>query len=312
MLVSIIICTRNRAKFLSLCLDSIASSIRFVPDSSNCEIILVNNGSTDDTLSVVDQWSSANPDISLRVISEQKVGLSNARNTGMAAARGDIFIWTDDDCRMAPQYIIKALDYDAKDTAPVIRGGRIELGDKDDLPLTIKTSDQIARWSKADRSARVTSLCGSISGANIVVRRSVVDLLGPCDVRLGAGTRISGSEDTDYLCRAYTEGVIIEYVPDLVVFHFHGRRTKDQGRKLLKNYNVGAGAVYIKHVISNFDLFRPFIWNIKNARNEIRQSRNLYLPEYDLSYKNILVLNIYGMCLYIFYSVWDKLPLSAV
>lgn len=307
MLVSIIICTRNRSKILSACLDAIASAIRSVPDGNDCEIVLVNNGSTDDTSRVLDGWSHANPDIVLSVMFEEERGLSKARNVGLAAAKGDLLIWTDDDCSMDEQYIVKALYYDSKDVVPVIRGGRIELGDKSDLPLTIKTSDVIERWSNAKRSARTKPLCGAISGANIVVRRSVVDLLGPCDARLGAGAKISGSEDTDYLCRAYTRGVIIEYVPDLIVSHFHGRKTAEQARKLLINYNIGAGAVYIKHMLNDFDLFRPFIWNIKNALSEIKQSRNLYLPEYDLSYRNILVLNLYGMCLYAYYWVLGRI-----
>ncbi len=308
MLVSIIICTRNRANFLPDCLNTVAGAIRAVPnDTADCEIILVNNGSIDDTPLVLDKWSDTNPDILLRVISEQKAGLSNARNAGLIAAKGDLFIWTDDDCRMDNQYIVRALKYDANDTAPIIRGGRIELGDKADLPLTIKTSDAVERWSKANHSARSKPLCGVISGANIVVRRSVVDMLGLCDVRLGAGAKIAGSEDTDYICRAYTRGVIIEYVPDLIVSHFHGRKTKKEGLKLLKNYNIGAGAMYIKHMMNDFDLFRPFIWNIKNAISEIKQSRNLYLPEYSLSYKNILALNLYGMCLYAYYRVLDRI-----
>ena len=308
MLVSIIICTRNRVNSLPYCLNAVAAAIHEVPNGSNdCEIVLVNNGSTDNTLSVLVAWSISHPDISLRIVFEEKTGLSNARNAGCANAKGNLFIWTDDDCRMDNHYIITALKYDANDTVPIIRGGRIELGDKNDLPLTIKTSTVVERWSKADRSARSKPLSGSISGANIVVRRSIVDLIGLYDVHLGAGTKIAGSEDTDYLCRAYTKGVIIEYQPDLIVHHFHGRRTAEQGRKLLSNYNIGAGAVYIKHMFNDFDLFRPFIWNIKNTLSEIKQSRNLYLPEYDLSYRNILVLNLYGMCLYAYCRVLGRI-----
>jgi len=303
MLVSIIVCTRNRARYLSLCLDAVATSMRAVPESANCEIVLVDNGSTDDTQNVVTTWANAHKDIDLRIVREDNKGLSNARNAGLSASKGDLIIMTDDDCCMAQNYIVKAFEYDAKDVAPIIRGGRIELGDQNDLPLTIKTSDQVEHWSKGNRSAKSSPLCGAISGANIVIRRSTANIIGKFDPRLGAGARIAGSDDTDYLCRAYIKGIRIEYVPDLIVSHFHGRRTKDQGRKLLRGYNIGAGAIYIKHIFNDFDLFRPFMWNIKNAMNEIRQSKNLYLPEYDLSYKNVLVLNLYGMCLYLFYSI---------
>jgi len=307
MLVSIIICTRNRANFLHDCLSAIAAAIRMVPNGTDdCEIVLVNNGSVDHTVSALESWSNSSPDIILRIVGEEKAGLSNARNAGFASAKGYLLIWTDDDCHMDNQYIVTALKFDANDSTPIIRGGRIELGDENDLPLTIKTSTTVERWSKADKSARSKPLSGVISGANIVVRRSVVNLIGLCDVRLGAGVKIAGSEDTDYLCRAYTKGMIIEYVPDLVVYHFHRRRTAEQGQKLLTNYNIGAGAIYIKHIFNDFDLFRPFIWNIKNALNEIKQSRNLYLPEYNLSYKKIIALNIYGMFLYIRYLILNK------
>jgi len=91
----------------------------------------------------------------------------------------------------------------------------------------------------------------------------------------------------------------------MTVYHYHGRRAKQQGTRLLRNYNIGAGAVFIKFMFKEFDLCRPFFWNIKNAIKEIKQSRNLYLPEYDLSYKNVLVCNLYGMALYIGYAVID-------
>lgn len=301
MQISIIICTRNRAEDVTLCLDSVATSIRFAPDIL-CEIILVDNGSTDETQNVIKGWAENNQDIQLHSVVEPCVGLSRSRNTGLSVAKGDLLVFTDDDCRMDRHYISTAREYDLKDLTPVIRGGRIELGNPVDFPITIKVSDQIERWQKSEKPARNKPISGFISGANMMMRRSTASMLGKFDVLLGAGTNIAGSEDTDYLCRAYINGIDIEYVPDMIARHFHGRRTQEQAHQLLKNYSIGAGAIYIKYLFHDFDLFRPFIWNIKNAMNEIKQSDNLYLPEYGLSYKNIVAYNIYGMCLYIFYS----------
>ncbi len=94
-LISIIICTRDRAESLKETLRAVGETL--VPDDLDVEVLVVDNGSRDRTRRVVRQaklWGRAP-----RYVYEPRLGLSCARNTGMAAARGAVLLWTDDDVR---------------------------------------------------------------------------------------------------------------------------------------------------------------------------------------------------------------------
>ena len=59
MLISVIICTYNRADKIVKCLDSIHESLKNAPsvDAQNAEIVIVNNNSTDNTVDIIEQWT---------------------------------------------------------------------------------------------------------------------------------------------------------------------------------------------------------------------------------------------------------------
>lgn len=92
MLISVIMCTRNRAEQLKRVLESAAAMD--VPAGLDWEFVLVDNGSKDHTKQVVESFADRLP---IRHVLEPKPGLSNARNTGVSAVRGDYICWTDDD-----------------------------------------------------------------------------------------------------------------------------------------------------------------------------------------------------------------------
>jgi hypothetical protein len=92
MFISVVMCTRNRAQQLRRVLDSAARMA--VPTGVSWEFVLVDNGSTDDTGAVAQSYADRLP---IRCVREETPGLSNARNRGVAEARGDYICWTDDD-----------------------------------------------------------------------------------------------------------------------------------------------------------------------------------------------------------------------
>jgi hypothetical protein len=120
------------------------------------------------------------------------------------------------------------------------------------------------------------------------MRREVADIVGDFDVRLGAGSRIPGGEDTDFIFRAYLAGVCIEYVPSLVVHHFHNRRAVADGKKLLQNYSLGGGALLVKYALKAPVLCLPLWWDIKNAAKEMRCGSNLFMPNLEFTYRDKL------------------------
>jgi glycosyltransferase involved in cell wall biosynthesis len=101
MSVSIILCTRNRADSLRETLASIGRCE--VPADLPAELLVVDNGSSDHTRQVVEQVNLTN--LPIRYVHEPSKGKGYAYNTGMADARGDIFLFTDDDVRVPTNWI---------------------------------------------------------------------------------------------------------------------------------------------------------------------------------------------------------------
>ncbi len=85
-LVSVVIPAYNCAPYISATLESVLAQTY-----ESVEVIVVDDGSTDDTLSIVQRYPS------VRVISQANGGLSNARNTGIVAARGEFIALLDGD-----------------------------------------------------------------------------------------------------------------------------------------------------------------------------------------------------------------------
>ena len=100
MLVTIAICTRNRARALERTLRSLATLS--IPPSLEWEVLVVDNGSGDDTGSILASLSDALP---LRIITETRIGLSHARNRAIAESRGDYIVWIDDDVLVEPGWL---------------------------------------------------------------------------------------------------------------------------------------------------------------------------------------------------------------
>src|SRR5262249_59732497 len=85
--VSVIVCSYNGGRTLAACLDSLGKL-----DYPAYEVILVDDGSTDDTAYVAAQFPG------VCYIHQSNHGLSHARNTGAAAAKGEVLAYTDSDC----------------------------------------------------------------------------------------------------------------------------------------------------------------------------------------------------------------------
>jgi GT2 family glycosyltransferase len=210
-----------------------------------------------------------------------------------------VLIFTDDDCRLDRDYVVEMLAYDAADTGPVLRGGHVRLGDPLDLPLTV-TAAARRRWHKGENPVRHENMGAFILGCNMTLRRCLAERLGPFDEALGAGTALAAGEDHDYILRAYCAGAAVECVPDMAVAHFHGRRTPAEGRKLIRGYMTGAGAVYAKYACKNPNLCRQAYWDCKSAAWETLTGANLFMPKLDFSSGDKLRCYVRGAARYIF------------
>ena len=104
MLLSVVIPTRNRARFLEDLLDSLARQVE-VPFA--WEVVIVDNGSTDDTAAVSDRKNNQLP-ITIRHVGEPEPGLHCARHRGAKEARGEIVSYIDDDMILETTWVLGA------------------------------------------------------------------------------------------------------------------------------------------------------------------------------------------------------------
>jgi glycosyltransferase involved in cell wall biosynthesis len=304
MKLSVLIATRNRANALASCLSSIAAAFANARHIEG-EIVVVDNGSTDGTAAVLKAWSNAG-NVPVKPLHEPRTGKARALNRALEVAQGEILVFTDDDCRLSQEYVNQLLRHDAADTGLVLRGGRIELGDPTDLPFTINTDPALKRWQRATNSAKYERFRGRINGCNMMMRRALVERLGHFDEDFGPGSLIGAGEDADYIYRAYLAGATLEYVPDMTVFHHHGRKTADDGKELFRSYMIAAGALYARYLFKHPDLCRPFYWDCKNAIREIITGTNTFLPDIAFSNRDSVVCSVRGAARYLFLRKKDS------
>jgi glycosyltransferase involved in cell wall biosynthesis len=290
--ISVVVCTRNRAHAILGCLDSIAASTSLVNGAST-EIVVVDNGSSDGTSEIVRRWAST-ASIPLALIYAPREGLAIARNVGIEAAGGQLLVFTDDDCRLSVKYFRDLIAHDAAENEPILWGGRVELGDSTDLPFAIKTGSEAQRWHNKTNRVRGMPFGAGVIGCNMAMRRDVLKRVGPFDERFGTGTLLMSSEDTDFVYRAYRAGIAIAYVPDMVVYHFHGRKDVEDAERLLRAYHEGNGALFAKYIMTDFEVVRQIHMDIINAIIEFVGGK-MYIPEYNISYRKKISWIVCGM-----------------
>jgi glycosyltransferase involved in cell wall biosynthesis len=291
--VSFIVSTRNRAKALPECFSSIAAACAECP-TIDVELIVVDNGSGDETQEVIRHWAqNSRPPVT--VVFESTPGLSRARNRGIKSAKGELLVFTDDDCRLQPDYLSRLLAYYFADDKPVMRGGRVELGDPLDLPITVKQDRTPAEFAHPMHPA------GFLLGANMVLPRKIIEEIGHFDECLGAGTSFPG-EDADYVVRTAAKGFRVYYAPDLVVYHYHGRRDQDSAKRLLAGYMRANGALYIKHLAIRPMLLKHFWWDLKFWIRELRGEPN-ELHTVGFGHREVVLHSLNGMIRYSFHAM---------
>ena len=101
-MVSVIICTHNRAESLKHTLESLSEMD--VPRELEWELIVVDNKSTDTTRAVVEEFARRSP-FAVRYVFEPNAGVSYARNTAVTRARGGIIAFTDDDVIVTTEWL---------------------------------------------------------------------------------------------------------------------------------------------------------------------------------------------------------------
>jgi GT2 family glycosyltransferase len=240
--IALVVCTRNRGRRL----DPFFESLRRLNYDFPWELILV-DASTDDTGERLKAFAATFKH-RVTIITDLRPGLGLARNCGWRASNAPIIAFTDDDCYPDPNFLT---DVEVVFADPTVgfSGGRILLHDPTDAPVTIYEHPTVQIYSAQD-----FIFGGVISGASMAFRRETLVDIDGFDDHLGAGTPF-GCEDVDAELRALAAGWKGKYDPRSVVYHHHGRKPGKDVDTLIKAYDAGRGAYFIKCI-----LFMPQRW----------------------------------------------------
>jgi len=237
--VSLVVCTRDRAATLL----GLFESVRDVQPASGDELVVVDNGSSDGTAAAIAAFAPDAP-LHTRIVSEPAAGLARARNRGVATARGEVIVFTDDDCRVPPAFLDIAARALALPGGLDYCGGRVLPADPADGEYGF-VLDDMSHVIPPGAFLRA----GRIQGACMAFRREVLERVGPFDEAFGAGTRWR-CEDVDYLQRASLAGFTGGHVPELSVRHHHGRRPGPEIEALRRADDRARGAYHAKFALA--------------------------------------------------------------
>lgn len=235
MIVSVVICTKNRAAPLERCLRAFAQ----LRPLEGAELIVVDNGSDDRTGEVAKDCATM-LSIPLRVISCDAPGIGHAMNKGLHSSHAPIVAFTDDDCYPEENYLHALCASFQSDPAVGFVAGRILLHDPQDAPITIMESA-----TSYSLPAGKLLPPGHVHGANLAFRRIALEEVQGFDPLFGPGSYIGSGADCDAAARVCLRGWAGMYDPNVVVRHHHGRKQEDVPN-LMRRYAIGRGGFFAK------------------------------------------------------------------
>lgn len=266
-MISAIVCTYNRDKYIYNVLQSIA--LNDYPRNLY-EIVLVNNNSTDRTQDECQRFQADYPDVQFRYFVETNQGLSHARNCGIRHAQGDLLVYVDDDATVNTQYLRTYADFFARKAGGELHSDGTPSHSPAD-PLAVAAGGPILpvyETQEPDWMSHYTRqlITGKLylgdkekefphgafpGGGNACYRKSVFDSVGLFNVELGRkGNSLIGAEEKDLFDKMTTRGMKFYYLPNAILYHIipEKKLTNDYFRRL--TYSIGVSERYRTQQIS--------------------------------------------------------------
>ena len=238
--VSVVICT-NRPDGLAAAVESVLAN-----DGPPFELVIVAQGA--DVSWAHTAIASLRPafqhDPRVRIVHDPRRGLSRARNVAIREAAGELILFTDDDCLVAHDWVAAHVAcYQERPDLMLLYGLVVPPDWYTGAEGMVPTFDPASNRNMARHGRGIVFGMG----ANMSMRRSLFDRIGPFDEQLGVGAPLMSAEDLDVSMRSFAAGLDIRADERPVVVHAGGvRPLGPESRRLWKRDGIGLGAAVVK------------------------------------------------------------------
>ena len=207
--VSVVVPTHNRAQMVERCLRALAAQTY-----SSFEVIVVDDGSRDDTQAVLQRFAAAHPQLALTLLqNDPQRGANASRNRGIAESRGSLVAFEDDDCEADPGWVAGLVAAFSSDRVGAVTGTVRDPEPKNIYDLAFGGTHRVYGKLHASR----------LVGCNMCVRRALLD--GKLDedrAAVTSDTSVSGrGDEEDLYLKLKAEGHEVHVAPDAGVLHVH-------------------------------------------------------------------------------------------
>ncbi len=258
--ISVIIPVYNDSENLYNCLDALS---RQTLDESMYEIVVIDNGSTDDISEVVRGYPRIN------YCHEYKEGSYAARNKGILNSKGDILAFTDSDCIPNENWLEKGLSAVVDKNSLGLIGGKINYFAIDENKM-----NSVELWeilNQYDQAECINNMKFALT-ANLFTRRSVMDEVGLFN------SNLKSAGDYEWGNRVYEKRLNLYYDDEIVVSH-PARKTLSQLSRKIRRLVGGRFDTRMinKHeVIKQLNVLQPFAALFDFLKNKKSSSFNYF------------------------------------
>lgn len=202
---SILIPAYNEGKGIE---DSILSMLEL--DYQNFEVIVINDGSKDDTLEVARKHEGWHGNILVKVISQRNMGKSNALNYGASVATGDVIICVDGDSKLHPQTLKLGMRHFADPKLASV-AGNVKVINRRNMMTNLQALEYIEGLNLVRRAQALMQAVNIVPGPCGFFRKSVI-------LEVGGWDDDTFAEDCDLTLKVLTKGYKIDYEPGAISY----------------------------------------------------------------------------------------------
>ena len=274
--VSVVLATRNRVAH------AIRAALTILANSGFDELLVIDQSDGYETAGALGSLR----DPRVRYIRTATRGVTTARNLGIAESGSDIVAFTDDDCRVAPDWVQRFSAVFAGDPDAAVVSGRVRVPPEiQPLGFTENFEPHQRVWQHQfppfGRDWGIT--------ANMAIRRSTIGRVGGFDPFLGAGAPLRSGGEPDFLYRVLRAGCKVINASEVVVDHLGVRAPGRPAQQLMRGYGAGTAAAFFKHVrlgdTTAMGVYLGFIWaNIARIIVSLVRARKLEGAGYLLAF----------------------------